>query len=142
MGELGENDRGQNVRPARAPAVLVPAVRSMQAQCRTKFCQKGEKIIVVPPLHEPISVPSADLVLRKNTGPHLDPCSEEVDSAIKPTKENGWWSWIEWATGVTEPFIDVQDPFRITDFARAPYPLRDQTGWGLIHQATHMRPVV
>lgn len=117
-------------------------VWSMQVQCRLMLCWDGEELDYVRTVHQTVSVSSADLVLRKDAVAPVRPHSKEADLVKRASEGNEEWAGTTWPQGVTEPWNDVQNPFRITNIIRAPYALRAQAGRDFIHESTHLRPMV
>lgn len=65
--EVRENDHSPETDLAKAFVVLIPAVQSNWVQCKTKWCRNGEDFVPVLALYGPVSVLSAEPVLRIDT---------------------------------------------------------------------------
>lgn len=142
MGEIREDHRGRSAYLARALVVFVLTIRRMPVQCRTKLCRKREEFVPVPTVLRPVSVPSADPLLCKDTVPPVPPRLKEVNSVMRASEGNEGWPRADWLPSVTEPLNDIQDPFRVTSLVRASDTLVVQTGRGLVRETIHVRPVV
>lgn len=143
--EMGEDDNLPSTSSEKLSGVfvaLLPAVRSMRIQCRAKRCREGEELFSVLAVHRPASVPFANLVLLKDRVLSMHSRTEEEYLVVVSGERDEGQPGVEWLPCVAEPFDIGQAPLRISSLARAPYPFLIKKWWGLMHESSHVRPVV
>lgn len=81
----------------------------MRVHCRARLCRDVEELDLVPALHEFVSVPPADPMLRKDPIFAVSTRKKEIDLVVGAGEENEGQPGVEWLPCVAEPILNAQD---------------------------------